>query len=77
MNISNTKKYLTSFEIAEITGLTSNYIRKLIRKLNAQGKLKVEKLGNNWLVKMSDLKIIQANRRPYHRKEKIENGCEQ
>jgi excisionase family DNA binding protein len=45
-------KFLTVDEVAEITRMHTNSIRRLIR----QGKIKAVKRGNRWLIKESDFK---------------------
>lgn len=61
--IRKTSDYLTSLEAANILGFTPDHIRKLI----ASGKLKAEKLGHNWLIKMKDLSKIKRKRHCPHK----------
>ena len=61
------RDYMTSFRVAELTGLTIEYIRKLL----INGKIKGEKLGNYWFVHSKDFKDFQRKRLQM---EKIKNG---
>ena len=58
--IKNKDHYLTTFEVAQKIGVTPDHIRRLIM----QGKIKAEKLGNNWLVKPASIKNITRQRKP-------------
>ena len=51
-------KYLTSAEVAKITGFSPDHIRRLI----LQGKIKAEKCGHSWLVAQKELKTIKRQR---------------
>ena len=61
-------KYLTSRQVADELGFSPDHIRKLI----ANGKLRAEKVGHNWLVKLKDLKFIKRQR--FSRVNGVENG---
>ena len=56
------KDYLTTTEAAEKLGVNGSRIRQLIR----DGKLPATKLGNNNLIKLSDLELVRVrpNGRP-------------
>lgn len=53
--IKNKSDYLTSFEAAQILGLTPDYIRRLLNS----GMIKGTKLGANWLLKKKELENIK------------------
>lgn len=59
--IKRTSDYLTTLEAANIAGFTPDHIRKLI----VSKKLKAEKLGNNWLIKMKDILKIKRIKRKF------------
>jgi excisionase family DNA binding protein len=66
--------YFTTIDAAKILGFTVDYIRKLI----ARGKLKAYKLGNNWIIKPKDLKLVKRQRNKFSSgMEKDLNGCDQ
>ncbi len=58
--IKNKSIYMTSKEAATILGVTPDHIRKLI----AQGKIKAEKLGHNWIMDAKSLKKVKRIRFP-------------
>ncbi len=66
--IKNRANYITTYEAAIILGFTADHIRKLITR----GKIKAEKIGNNWLVARKDL--TKTKRQRFPKKEKDKNG---
>ena len=52
--------FITTFEAAYRLGFTPDYIRRLI----AKGKIKGEKVGNNWIIKPGQLAKIARRRFP-------------
>ena len=63
---------ITSFQAAEILGITPDYVRRLI----SYGKIKATKLGNNWLINRNQLGKIKRIRFP-RSKELESNGSDQ
>jgi len=57
--IKSKGEYLTTFEVAEIVGLSQKHINRLL----SQGKLKGQKLGNNWIMETKDIKAIKRQRK--------------
>lgn len=53
-------KYLTSYQAAELLGFCQDHVRRLI----LSGKIKAEKVGNNWLISPSDISKIKRKRFP-------------
>jgi len=51
--------YLTTAEVAEILGFTPDHVRRMI----LDGKIKAVKLGNNLLIKPTDIKDIKRQRK--------------
>lgn len=62
--IKNLNKYLTSFQAAKKLGFSPDYIRLLIK----QGKIKAEKLGQNWLIENRQIRNITRQRKPKNKK---------
>jgi excisionase family DNA binding protein len=58
--IKNKEMYLTSAEAAKVLNFSEDHIRKLI----AQGKMKAEKFGRNWVIDIRDLKDVKRQRFP-------------
>jgi len=55
---SNKSTLLTTFDASALTGLSADYIRKLVRN----GFIKAKKLGNMWLIDKKMLKKIKRQR---------------
>jgi excisionase family DNA binding protein len=53
---------------ADILGVTQSYIRMMI----ADGRIKAEKIGHDWLIMLKDIKGIKRQR---HSKKDTDNGC--
>ena len=60
---------ITCISASKIIGLSADYIRKLCGK----GRIKAEKLGNLWIMKLSALKNIKRQR---VKKEPDNNGID-
>lgn len=54
------ESYLTSAEVAEIIGVTRDYVRHMIH----QKKIKAKKFGYMWLFRLEDIKHIKRQRFP-------------
>ncbi len=52
------EKLITTHDAAELLGFSHDHIRRLCR----EGKIKAEKLGNNWLLTEKSLKNIKRMR---------------
>ncbi len=65
--IKSKSDYFTTTEAAEIIGFHPDYVRRLI----LDGKIKAERLGRNWIIKLSDITKIKRQRFP---REKKRNG---
>jgi excisionase family DNA binding protein len=66
----NLDKYVTTFKVAEMLGISASHVRRLIR----QGKIKASRLGNNWLIMPRDIVGVERERYPLIKKEVNENG---
>lgn len=64
--MSQVSKLLTCTKAAKILGFTADYVRRLC----IDGKIKAEKLGNDWVFPASAIKDIKRQR---HHKE-LEHG---
>lgn len=60
-----TKNYLTTKQAALLLGFCPDHVRRMI----GQGKIKAEKIGNSWLIKIKDIRNIKRQR-----EKGIENG---
>jgi len=58
--IKNNGFYFTTKEAASILNFSPDHMRRLI----LQNKIKAEKVGNNWLIKKSDLDKFKRTRLP-------------
>lgn len=50
--------YLTNTEAADLLGFSTTHVRKLI----ADGKIKAQKLGRNWIIHAKNLEKVQRQR---------------